>query len=251
MGLRQPVAGLKPFLTATWRHLVMINWEIDPGVLAPYLPAGVELDAWNGRTYASLVGFLFLDTRVLGLRFPYHRDFEEVNLRFYVRRETDQGLLRGVVFVKEIVPRWAIAAIARGAYGEKYMALPMQHRIELTAAELQPGSSVEYSWRLGRRWQRMCVRLEAGPALPPPGSEAEFITEHYWGYARRRDGSTVEYQVEHPQWRVWTADQVEVECDFARLYGTELEAVLSQSPASAFVADGSAVTVYRGRQLTP
>src|SRR4026208_556537 len=94
-----------PFLTAEWRRLAMLSFEIDPRVLSPLVPAGTELDEWQGRTFASLVGFLFLDTRVFGLAVPFHRNFEEVNLRFYVRRMASDGLRRGVVFVKEIVPR--------------------------------------------------------------------------------------------------------------------------------------------------
>jgi uncharacterized protein YqjF (DUF2071 family) len=32
-----------------------------------------------------MVGFVFKDTRVLGIKWPFHVNFEEVNLRFYVR----------------------------------------------------------------------------------------------------------------------------------------------------------------------
>src|SRR6185503_10439864 len=105
--------------TAHWRFLMMLNYEVDPSVLHPLVPRGTELDTWHGRTYASVVGFLFLDTRVLGLAIPFHRDFEEVNLRFYVRRREAEAWRRGVVFIKEIVPRWAIATVARVAYNER------------------------------------------------------------------------------------------------------------------------------------
>ncbi len=75
-----------PFLTAEWRHLAMLNYEIDPVILRPFVPSGTELDSWNGKTYVSIVGFLFLKTRVRGLAIPFHQNFEEINLRFYVRR---------------------------------------------------------------------------------------------------------------------------------------------------------------------
>ncbi|HTO08358.1 MAG TPA: DUF2071 domain-containing protein, partial [Myxococcota bacterium] len=117
------------FLTAEWRDLAMLNYEIDPAVLEPRVPAGTELDAWSGRTFVSVVGFRFLRTRVLGVPVPYHVDFDEVNLRFYVRRKSGADWRRGVVFVKEIVPRRAIALVARVAYAENYVAHPMRHSI--------------------------------------------------------------------------------------------------------------------------
>src|SRR5262245_20887686 len=111
----------RDFLTADWRYLVMINYEVDPEILHPYIPGGTELDQWQGRTFVSVVGFLFLRTRVLGLTIPFHHNFEEVNLRFYVRRRAIEGWRRGVVFIREIVPRWAIAAVAREFYNENYV----------------------------------------------------------------------------------------------------------------------------------
>src|SRR5713101_1040010 len=121
----------RSFLTAEWRDLAMLNFEVDPTVLRPLVPAGTELDDWRSRTFVSVVGFLFLNTRVLGIPIPFHRDFEEVNLRFYVRRKMSDGWRRAVVFVKELVPRAAIALTARMVYGENYVALPMNHRIEV------------------------------------------------------------------------------------------------------------------------
>jgi hypothetical protein len=189
---------------------------------------------------------MFLDTRVLGSPIPFHRDFEELNLRFYVRRRGPEGWRRGVVFVKEIVPRFAIAAVARVLYGENYVALPMRHRLDVSA---EAGGTVEYGWRTGGRWceVRAAVRGPAGPLAE--GSEEEFITEHYWGYARQRDGGTVEYQVEHPRWRVWRAESAVLECDVAALYGPGFAEPLSAPPRSALVADGSAIIVRKGRRL--
>ena len=104
------------FLTAKWLNLAMINYEVDPEMLVPYVPCGTEIDTWNGKTLMSVVGFLFKDTRVSGIRIPFHVNFEEVNLRFYVRRRRRDELRRGVVFIKEIVPKTAIALVARVAY---------------------------------------------------------------------------------------------------------------------------------------
>jgi len=238
---------LKPFLTAEWRYLAMLNYQVEPAVLAPFVPAGTELDSWQGRTFVSVVGFLFLDTRVLGIAIPWHRDFEEVNLRFYVRRQAADGVRRGVVFIKEIVPRLAIAATARLLYGEKYVALPMRHSVPLEGG--RPGHA-EYRWRHRGAWNRLHI-VPAGAAMEAaPGSEEEFITEHYWGYSRLRGGGTVEYRVEHPRWRVWQAAAASLECDAAVLYGARFAPALASRPSSAFLADGSPVTVCRGEKIS-
>lgn len=139
----------RPFLSAEWRHLLMLNFEIDPSVLRPLVPRGTELDAWQGKTLVSLVGFLFLDTRVLGIRVPFHRTFEEINLRFYVRRDAAGESRRGVVFVKEIVPKPAVALVARWRYNENYVAHPMDSRVELPCPSTEMRGSVEYAWRVG------------------------------------------------------------------------------------------------------
>ncbi|HEX7973797.1 MAG TPA: DUF2071 domain-containing protein [Anaerolineales bacterium] len=238
------------FLTAEWRWLVMLNYEVDPGILAPFTPPGVELDSWQGRTFASLVGFMFLNTKVLGVGVPFHRNFEEVNLRFYVRRrDREAGWRRGVVFIKEIVPRFAIAAAAREIYGEKYVSMAMRHRVELEGDSLRNGSRVEYGWQVAGKWQRLGVQVSGSPALADAGSEAEFITEHYWGYAAFRGGS-IEYRVDHPSWQVWQAGEASFEGDPGVLYGAQFSECLSRAPASAFLAGGSPVTVYQGRRIT-
>jgi uncharacterized protein YqjF (DUF2071 family) len=235
------------FLTAEWRHLAMLNYEVDPGLLLPLVPAGTELDTWRDRAYVSAVGFMFLRTKVLGLPVPFHRDFEELNLRFYVRREAEDGVRRGVVFVKEIVPRIAIATVARVVYNENYVRMRMRSAVDV-APEAARGS-VEYGWRHAGRWNRIRVETEGPPRALEPGSEAEFITEHYWGYARQRDGATMEYRVEHPPWRVWTAVAHELDCDAVEIYGERFGAPLRGAPLSAFLAEGSAISVGRGRRL--
>src|SRR6185436_16958741 len=189
-------------LTAEWRHLAMLNFEVDPRVLRPLVPMGTELDAWQGRTFVSVVGFLFLNTRVWGVGVPCHRDFEEVNLRFYVRRQANDGWRRGVVFVKELVPRIAIALTAKALYGENYVALPMRYRIERDIGGAAGAMTLSYAWWFRGRENRMELTVESEANDVAQGSDVEFITEHYWGYARRRGGRTTEYRVEHPRWRV-------------------------------------------------
>ena len=238
-----------PLLTAEWRHLAMLNFEVDPNVLRPLVPAGTELDDWRGRAFVSIVGFLFLNTRVFGVGIPFHRDFEEVNLRFYVRRKANDGWRRGVVFVKEIVPRVAIALTARALYGENYVAAPMRHRIERDNASAARPRAVSYSWWFRGRENRMELSVDEEPHDIAQGSNVEFITEHYWGYARRRGGGTTEYRVEHPRWRVCTATAARLDCDVAGVYGSQFGEFLKASPASAFLADGSEVVVFRGATL--
>lgn len=230
------------FLTAEWRHLAMLNFEIDPEVLQPFVPKGTELDQFNGKTFVSVVGFRFLKTRVFGIPVPFHRDFDEVNLRFYVRCPSDEGVRRGVVFIKEIVPKRLIAWVARWFYNEKYVALPMRHRIQI------PGT-LGYAWKHQGQWNRLTVEVRGEPIPLTPGSEEEFITEHYWGYTQQRDGSTLEYQVEHPSWRVWRCETATLECATESLYGEGFVQPLLAKPTSVFVAEGSPVVVRRGRRL--
>jgi uncharacterized protein YqjF (DUF2071 family) len=224
----------------------MLNYEVDRSVVAPLVPARTEIDAWDGRTYVSVVGFLFLDTRVLGLPIPFHRHFEEVNLRFYVRHKAAEGWRRGVVFVKEMVPRAAIAFVARTLYNENYVAMPMAHALTETAVRVERAA---YSWNSGGRKHSMAVAIGSDPQAPVPGSQEEFIAEHYWGYTAQRDGGTVEYHVQHLPWKVARATHAELDCDVRQVYGEAFVEPLQARPASAFLADGSAVTVSRGVRL--
>jgi hypothetical protein len=225
----------------------MINFVVDPSVLRPFVPAGVELDAWNGTTYASMVGFRFLNTRVRGFAIPFHRHFEEINLRFYVRRKDGAAWKRGVVFVKEIVARAAIALVARTLYNEPYVALPTRHRLALDGPP--DAREAKYEWLFNGQWNFLRVSPTGDPAPVEPGSEAEFITEHYWGYTRQKDGRTKEYRVDHPRWNAWSVSDAAIQIDVARLYGSAFAEPLARRPISAFLADGSAVTVSASRTL--
>ena len=211
----------------------MLNFVVDPKIVAPLVPPGTEIDFENGDTFLSVVGFLFLDTRLLGLPIPLHRDFEEVNLRFYVRKKSADTWRRGVVFVRELVPRRAIATVARVFYGENYVALPMKHQIDHVDAKL----SVEYSWRRGHKWESLQMTANGEPQTIPAGSHAEFITEHYWGYTKVRAGCS-EYRVEHSRWKVWNAESFQFSADVATLYGEQFVEPLSAKPRSAVITDG-------------
>lgn len=241
--------GVSPFLTAEWRFLAMFNYEIDPEVLKPYVPRGTTLDTFNGRHFVSEVGFLFLDMRVAGVALPFHRRFEEVNLRFYVRRDCPDGSRRGVVFIREIVPRALIALGAKLLYNEPYRSHRMRSDVEWEATGPgQPGRAC-YAWKAAGGEHSIDVRFGGTPAPPAPGSEEQFISEHFWGYTMQRDGGTVEYRVSHPPWRIWNADRAELRIDVERVYGKQFAGPLSATPSSVFVADGSEVGVFRGQRI--
>jgi uncharacterized protein YqjF (DUF2071 family) len=222
----------------------MLNYVVDPRLLAPLVPRGTEIDFENSETFLSVVGFLFLDARLLGVPIPLHRDFEEVNLRFYVRRKSTDTWQRGVVFVRELVPKRAIALVARAFYGEPYLAVPMSHNIEHKDEKL----NVEYSWRRGRKREAIRMSASGEPQIVPAGSHAEFIAEHYWGYTCSRGGCS-EYRVEHPRWKIWNVSDFELNADVATLYGEQFAQTLNQPPRSAFIADGSPITVHRREVL--
>lgn len=231
---------MKPFLTGKWKNLIMLNYAAEPKALQKHLPKGTEIDYWNGTCYISIVGFMFLDTRVKGLSVPMYRNFEELNLRFYVRFKDSGIWKRGVVFVKEIVPKRLITTIANTIYGEHYYCYPMKNSLKDSGANLD----IEYAWRVNHDWNHLRVNAEKSTTPLQEGSEAEFITEHFWGYTQLATGNTSEYQVEHPRWNIHKVNSYDFYCDTQTLYGDDFHPYLQQKPLSAFLAEGSAVKVY-------
>lgn len=225
----------------------MLNYQVDPTFLLPFVPRGTELDSFGGKTYISLVGLRFARTKLFGsISVPFHSNFDEVNLRIYVRRTEEDGeVRRGVVFIREIVSLPAVTFVARTAYGENYMTLPVRHSIALTDA----GGSVEYAWKSKRESFRMQARASGTPSPAGEGSLEQFFSEHYWGYSRRRDGNSLEYHVSHEPWGIWPATSPVFEGDSSPLYGVEFGRVLSRRPDSAFIADGSPILVFAGRRI--
>ncbi len=221
----------------------MLNYNIDAAILKPRVPRGTELDVTDYGALVSLVGFRFLNTRLLGVPVPFHRNFDEINLRFYVRRRVDGQWRRGVVFIKEIVRSVAVAAVARWWYNENYVTAPMSSTISLPDAGVENEGRAEYQWGEGL-YNSMSADFGGLPNLPASGSEGEFVTKHNWGYTRQRDGSSIEYRVDHPQWRVWPAANAKLSCDVEATYGREYDEVLVGEPRSAVVAEGSAIVVH-------
>lgn len=227
------------FLKAEWRKLILVNYIVPEELLKKYIPKGTELDLWQGKCYVSLVGFLFRNTKVLGFKIPGHINFEEVNLRFYVKRTVNGEVRRGVVFVREIVPKAAITFIANTVYREHYVTRKMDHRIESEDSTLK----VSYSWIEDKETQHFEVLAANQMVRFSEGSEEEFITEHYWGYAKYGEENTNEYEVTHPQWKVYPVKEHSVNISFVKAYGEEFSILDNLTPSSVFLAEGSNITV--------
>ncbi len=220
----------------------MANYAIDPDLLTEFLPKGTELDFYDGKCFASLVAFKFLDTEVLDFAIPFHKNFEEVNLRFYVtRRAKDGEMRRGVVFVKEIVPKRAITFVARMVYGEPYETWTMSHE--------EAEDELEYRWSKEEITNRVKVEFGENLGVPDEGSGEEFIIEHYWGYTKRGENRTDEYRVEHPKWELSDINYAEIEVDFGKTYGEQFAFLSETEPESLLLAKGSEISVYKGENM--
>ena len=228
-----------PFLTATWRHLVLLNWRVNENLLVPHLPSGVELDRWDGDCWASLVGFQFLHMSVKGVPAFGYRDFPEINLRFYVKRQVNGETRRGVVFIREITPHLMVGWVARALYNEPYTTMPMRQSVD--------ESHARYQLQIDGQWQGLGVRT-AGAWRDQDEAEL-FITEHYWGYNTQRNGDAMEYQVEHPTWRARSIEPDCLDLDIEKLYGEQWAQALGTKPDSMVFAEGSGVTVRSGVRI--
>jgi uncharacterized protein len=226
----------RPFLTARWSHVFLATYAVPADVLAPYLPSGLELDTRDGQTFASLVAFDFLDTRVLGISWPGFRSFPEINLRFYVRR----GDERGVVFVRELVPKTLVAGLARTLYNEPYVATPMTSSVTEDPEQVR----VEHRLTFGGRTHTMRVVGKKPGIVPPPTSPEAFFKEHHWGYGKARSGRTLRYHVWHPVWSVYPVTEAHIDLDWAIVYGPSWAFMQAAAPASTVLAVGSEIAVY-------
>jgi uncharacterized protein YqjF (DUF2071 family) len=233
------------FLNAEWRKLSFANYEVNPSFLSKYVPPGTELDLWEGKCFVSLIGFMFLNTKILGIKVPFHINFEEVNLRFYVKRFENNTWKRGAVFIKEIVSKPALTLVANTLYNEHYQTLPMRHYWE----ENIENRVVEYQWKKNKTWQsfKVCAALEATEI--EKNSETEFITEHYWGYAKVNNNVSNEYEVTHPRWKEYKIKSSEIRVDFGMVYGDDFEFLNHLAPTSVMLAEGSEITVEGKKKI--
>lgn len=236
---------MKIFLTANWKNLIMVNYTVDPALLLQYLPNGTELDSFNGNYYVSLVAFMFMQTKIKGISIPFYKNFEEVNLRFYVRFKENNEWKRGVVFIKEIVPKRIICLVANGLYGEHYTYGSMKNELVTNENTLD----VKYEWNYNNQWNfiQLFAEKKASPVIQ--NSKEEFITEHYWGYSKLNNNRTAEYNVLHPKWNIHKVHSYDLFCNTKALYGENFESTLKQKPASALLAEGSTISVSEKRIL--
>ncbi len=234
------------FLKANWEHLILVNYVIEPEILKPFIPAGTELDIWNGKCLLSLVGFMFTNVRLLGMPVPFHTKFEEVNLRFYVKRYEDEAWKRGVVFIKELVPRPALTLVANTVYREHYQTVPMRHKIEVDNQKL----CVEYAWESHKKLNKISVSAYNEVSDIEQNSEAEFITEHYFGYTKIDTNRTNEYEVKHPRWQVYEVLDHNVQLDFEHSYGQHFAFLNHVQPDSVLLARGSEISVEHKRRIS-
>jgi uncharacterized protein len=232
---------MRKFLTAEWRDLIMANYEVESSLLDEYLPAGTTLDLYKGKCFISLVGFMFIDTRVLGFLIPFHISFEEINLRFYVRRTMEGEIRQAVTFIREIVPLPAVSLVARVAYGEPYETWDMKNT--------RTNGRIEYEWSKRGVRNRLGSLVGKDLGVPPSDSVEHFLIEHYWGYTRRSETRTDEYLVEHPPWALSTANGAEIDVDFGRTYGEKFAFLTEAKPYSVLFIKGSEIAVYQGKTI--
>ncbi len=227
------------FLSARWEHLIMANYAVDPQVLQPYLPYGVELDLYDGVAYVSLVGFMFRNTRLFGVPIPFMGTFEEVNLRFYVKRTEGSQVKRGVVFINETVPYKMVAWLANKLYKEHYVAVPTRNQVFINNSL----RTIRYEWKINNRWNHLAVVTSLVKQPMPAGSIEEFIFEHYYGYTKIDERESQEYKVNHERWLVNAVKDYSIDCDFTQMYGKSFSFLNKARPHSVIVAEGSPVTV--------
>lgn len=269
----------RPVLTARWTELILLNFKVPVSAIELLVPPGTEPDLHDGEAYISIVAFRFHAVRFFGIAVPGHTSFPEINLRYYVRRTVGSEVRRGVVFVREIVPRLAVAIAANRLYNENYVTRPMRSVLQIAGPALATNDTLEYAWRSKEtplpnregqgegsphssrrriltnwrrkvpRWNRVAARVAGPLAFPSPNSAAEFFVEHYWGYVRARDGSTREYRVVHDPWQIAPAADVIWDCDLPATYNTPLAEYLRQPPTSAIIAAGSPIQVYSGHHI--
>lgn len=227
------------FLKANWENIIMANYEIDPSLLIPFLPKGVELDLFDGKAYISLVGFMFKDTKLFNIKIPYFGTFEEINLRFYVVRKEGNSIKRGVVFINETIPYPIVAWMANKLYNEKYTVVPTKHQISGDGAT----KKVNFEWLLNKKWNSIYVQATTASKPMQPDSLEKFIYEHYYGYTKINENTSEEYKLQHPSWLVNKVDKYTINCDFKAMYGDAFSVLNDTEPAAVFIAEGSSVGI--------
>jgi uncharacterized protein YqjF (DUF2071 family) len=229
---------MNTFLTANWENLIMANYEVEPAILKPYLPKGVELDFYEGKTYVSLVGFMFKKTSLFGVPIPFFGSFEEINLRFYVQRMEGKKIKKGVVFINETVPFKIVALLANRLYKEHYISIPTKNSITIGEHK-----HINYEWKMNDKWNSLTVESDTTKYKIEPFSIEEFIFERYFGFTKLSPLSSQEYRIQHPKWNTNKILNYTIDCDFSSMYGEAFSHLTNQAPNSIIMAEGSQVSV--------
>ena len=227
------------FLKANWENIIMANYEIDPKILDPFLPKGVEIDLFNDKAYISLVGFMFKKTKLFGIPIPWFGTFEEINLRFYVVRRENNQIKRGVVFINETIPYPIVAWMANKLYKEHYTVVPTKHEIN----QANNCKKIKFEWLLNKKWNSIYVEASNELSAMKPNSLENFIYEHYYGYTKIDEHKTEEYKLQHPSWKTNEVVNYAIDCDFEAMYGKSFSVLNQTNPEAVFIAEGSSVAV--------
>ncbi len=235
---------LKPRIDAKWKKLLLANYPVDTHLLDPYLPYGTEHALLDQKSYISLVGFLFLDVKLMGIKIPFHVNFVEVNLRFYVRRRFENEWRYGVVFIREFVALPMVSFIANTVARENYESVPMRHMMSSGKDTL----TVEYSWQK-EEWHSMQITAGSNSFPIPDASHMHFFTVQHWGYSKVNAHKAYEYSVEHPHWDMYSTREYCIDVDFGKSYGSKFAFLNNQQPESVFLAEGSGITMIKQKTI--
>lgn len=235
----------KLFLKARWENLILASYRVNPDLLLEYLPKELELDTINQDAFMSLVAFNFIDTKVKGIKVPFHINFPEINLRFYVK-EASKGR-RGVIFVREFVPRFFISFFANTLFNENYSSIPMKCILDKNPDEINCRHEIKYK----ETSYYINLTVENKTFVPPNGSKEHFFKEHEWGFGRTRKGATLVYRVEHPFWKIYPVTKFEHNFDFGTIYGDKWNFLNNEKPCNVTFARGSEIKVYSAESLSP
>jgi uncharacterized protein len=232
-------------LRAEWNNIIMANYAVPKELLLPYVPYKTELDFFEGETYVTLAGFMFLNTQMLGFDVPFHSNFEEVTLRFYVRSNHSLAAKRGVVFIKEIVPKYAITLLANTVFGQNYTTLKMKSFHQDMGDYMETG----YEWKYQDKWNKLTAKAVKRSTPIRQNNFNEFIADHYYGYRKNGETKTYQYEVEHEHWETFNVIEYSVDCDFGSLFGKEFSILNKEKPKSVFMLKGSEIRIHQRKLL--
>jgi uncharacterized protein YqjF (DUF2071 family) len=227
----------RPFLTARWENLLVVTYGVPDEVVAPYVPDGLSIDRLDGQVRVSFVAFDFARTRVYGLPIPGNVNFPEANLRFYVRAGED----RGIIFIRELVSRPAVVAVARVRYNEPYLRIPMHSDVRPVAGN---PDRLRVRHVLGSALSVVTAEVDRVGEVPGEESAGRWLTDQKFGFGRTRRGVVRQYRVEHALWPLHKVHSVDLDVDFAGLYGREWGFLTGAGPSHVTFAAGSDVAVY-------